>query len=73
MPKLTPEEIATASEFFKLNDTNGDGFITLEEAKAFIAKNGQDWDETCQAEFNKCDKNGDGKVSWEEMLAAFEA
>ena len=40
MPKLSADEIAAAKEFFKANDTNGDGFITLEEAKAFIASNG---------------------------------
>ena len=33
---------------------------------------GSEWDAECQEQFDKCDKNGDGKISWEEMLASME-
>jgi Ca2+-binding EF-hand superfamily protein len=45
MPKLTEEQIAQGKAFFEAGDANGDGFITIDEAKAFLASQGREWDD----------------------------
>ena len=47
MPKLSEEQIAEGKAFFAANDTNGDGFITLDEAKAWVTSAGREWDSMC--------------------------
>ena len=44
-------------------DTNGDGYVTLDEYKA--AENHQG----AETAFNKIDMNGDGKLDWKELAA----
>ena len=43
--KLSEEQLAKARAFFAFNDSNQDGFITLEEAKSFAASTGKAFDE----------------------------
>ena len=61
--------VAALRQFFAQIDTNGDGFISVDEAKAAFEKEGGSWGEKEQADYNSCDANGDGKVSFEEFLA----
>ena len=63
------EMVAALREFFNSLDTNGDGFISVDEAKAGFESIGGVWDAKQQADFDSCDINGDGKVSFEEFLA----
>ena len=47
---------------FRMADTNGDGFLSLDEARAkfpYLAR-----------EFNRVDRNGDGKISLQELAYA---
>jgi len=39
--KLTPDEFPDPS-LFKQTDANGDGVVTLEEARAFFSRNGRE-------------------------------
>ena len=41
----TPEMVAALRKFFNSIDTNGDGFISLDEAKAAFESTGGVWDE----------------------------
>ena len=61
--------VAALREFFSQIDTNGDGFISVDEAKAAFEKEGGSWGDKEQADYDSCDTNGDGKVSFEEFLA----
>ena len=56
-------------EFFNKMDTNGDGFISVDEAKAAYKNSGGVWDAKQQADYDSCDTNGVGKVDFEEFLA----
>ena len=65
---LNEQQIADAKAEFASIDANADGFITLDEVKAFGDKNGLEFTDEQAEMFNKLDKNADGKVSIEEML-----
>ena len=65
----TSEMVAALREFFNSMDTNGDGFISVDEAKAAFESTGGVWDAKQKADYDSCDTNGDGKVSFEEFLA----
>src|SRR4051794_9413109 len=58
---------ASAEERFKKLDTNGDGFISLDEMKA--SPQGQKDAAKVEAMFKAKDKDGDGKLSPEEFAA----
>ena len=64
----TPEMVAALREFFNSMDTNKDGFISRDEAKAAFESTGGVWDDKQQADYDACDTNGDGKVDFEEFL-----
>ena len=57
----TPERI------FKRLDTNGDGFLSLDEFKA--RPKAKEDPARAEAVFKKIDTNGDGKISLEELKA----
>ena len=57
----TPEQV------LKKFDTNGDGFLSLDEFKA--RPMAQKYPAAAEAIFKKIDTNGDGKVSLDEMKA----
>lgn len=59
-------------EMFKEIDTNGDGFLSLDEIRAADAKEEHPVpDEELVAEFNKYDANADGKISYQEFLKPY--
>jgi Ca2+-binding EF-hand superfamily protein len=57
---------ARARQIFKNFDSNGDGFISLEEYKAGMAGNMAP--ERITGVFQEKDRNGDGRLTLEEML-----
>ena len=61
--------VAALREYFAEVDANGDGFISVDEAKKAFEKEGGVWADQQQADYDNCDANGDGKVSFEEFLA----
>jgi hypothetical protein len=61
----------TAEEIFKQLDTNGDGFLSLDEFKA--SRQGQKDPAKAEERYKKMDTKGDGKVTLEEFKAAHEA
>ena len=58
---------ASPEERFKKLDTNGDGFLSLDELKA--SPQGQKDPSKCEAMLKAKDKDGDGKLSPEEFAA----
>lgn len=66
---MTAERIASLKEHFERSDTNKDGFISLDEAKAAFETTGKVWGFKQQKFYDSCDTNGDGKTSLEEFLA----
>lgn len=55
---------------FSALDTNGDGFLTLEELTAYLKDRGNRAQEEIDSLFKLMDKDGDGKVTQEEVAAA---
>jgi len=68
-PAATPaaHEKKSPEEVFKKLDTDGDGFISLDEFKA--SPRGQKDPAKAEEAFKKADTNGDGKLSLEEFKA----
>ena len=67
-----PNDITT-EQVFKIYDKNDDGFITCDEVKKLMLTFGENLSD---AEVNRiieeADKDGDGKVNFEEFKAAFD-
>ena len=56
-------------KFFDDIDTNKDGKISREEARAFETAHGKEFSEKTVAKFNAADKDGDGALTMEEAKA----
>ena len=54
---------------FEKADTNKDGFISLDEAKVSKALAGGDWTDEDTLYFNQINKNGDGRIDFEELMS----
>ena len=61
------QQEATAA--FAAADSNGDGTVTLEEFKAWLASTGVAWTPDHEAQFHAADKNSDGNLDLQEWLA----
>ena len=61
------QEEATAA--FSAADSNGDGTVTLEEYKAWLASTGTAWSPDHEAQFHAADNNSDGNLDLQEWLA----
>merc|ERR1711936_157923 len=72
MPKqlnLSDEDVAQIKAQFSTLDQNGDGMITVAEMRQALNKAGQDYTvKDVQKMVKKADKNGDGRVVWQEFL-----
>lgn len=61
-------DINTAREWFELEDTNGDGYVSRDELIDIALKVGmsqQEAEQTAIGYYMSADKNGDAKLSWE--------
>lgn len=59
--------INTAREWFDLEDTNGDGFVTRDELIKIATNVGmsrEEAEQTAIGYYMSADQNGDGKLSW---------
>ena len=56
-------------EEFDKADTNKDGFISLDEAKAAKSAAGSEWTDEDTLYYNQMDKNGDGRIDFEELIS----
>ena len=64
----------TAREWFDLEDTNGDGFVTRDELINIATNVGmsrEEAEQTAIGYYMSADQNGDGKLSWKGMLVNF--
>ena len=60
----------TAREWFDLEDTNGDGFVTRDELIKIATNVGmsrEEAEQTAIGYYMSADQNGDGKLSWKGM------
>ncbi|OPZ85699.1 MAG: transaldolase/EF-hand domain-containing protein [bacterium ADurb.Bin429] len=64
--KLSPAEFPKPDLFAQM-DANKDGFVTWEEAKAHLAKTTPGREVTAEQRMKVYDRNGDGKLSKEEL------
>ncbi|WAR28004.1 CALL3-like protein [Mya arenaria] len=67
-------DVATAKEWFSLEDTNGDGYVTRDELINIATKVGMPPEEarqTVNGFYMAADANGDGKLSWTEYQPLF--
>ncbi|XP_060565816.1 uncharacterized protein LOC132724874 isoform X2 [Ruditapes philippinarum] len=67
-------DLNTAKEWFDLEDTNGDGFVSRDELIAIAMKVGmprKEAERTAVGYYMSADKNGDNKLSWEEYKPLF--
>lgn len=68
-PFASPDFREAFKAEFEKADTNKDGFISLEEAKAAKAAAGGDWTDEDTLYFNQISKNGDGRIDLEELIS----
>ena len=70
---FSPPNNITAEHMFKIYDKNDDGFITCDEVKKLMLTFGENLSD---AEVNRiieeADKDGDGKLNFEEFKAAYD-
>ena len=68
---LSAEQILELKAAFQQMDTNGDGFVTKDELKAMLSGLGEPVDDSVVDEMVAvADTNGDGKVDFNEFVAA---
>ena len=71
MSKLTPEQVTELEGAFKLMDTNSDGFITRDELTTLLKSvDSNVSDDVVTEMINEADTNNDGKINFQEFLAA---
>ena len=67
---LSEEDIGRILTIFQSIDKNSDGEITVAELRQALISAGQDYTlKDVQKIVKKVDRNGDGRVAWEEFLA----
>ena len=68
---LSADQVAELKAAFSQMDANGDGYVTKDELKAMLAGLGESVDEAVVNEMIAlADTNGDGKVDFNEFVAA---
>ena len=68
---LSAEQIEELKAAFTHMDANGDGFVTKDELKAMLSSLGEPVEDSVVNEMmNVADVNGDGKVDFNEFVAA---
>ena len=68
---LSAEQVLELKAAFQQMDTNGDGFVTKDELKAMLSGLGEPVDDSVVDEMVAvADTNGDGKVDFNEFVAA---
>ena len=68
---LSAEQIEELKEAVTQMDANGDGFVTKDELKAMLSSLGEPVEDSVVNEMmNVADVNGDGKVDFNEFVAA---
>ena len=68
---LSAEQINELKAAFQQMDANGDGYVTKDELKAMLSSLGEPVDDAVVNEMmNVADVDGDGKVDFNEFVAA---
>ena len=68
---LSAEQIEELKAAFTQMDANGDGYVTKDELKAMLSSLGEPVEDSVVNEMmNVADVNGDGKVDFNEFVAA---
>jgi len=68
---LSAEQIEELKAAFSAMDSNGDGFVTKDELKTMLSSLGEPVEDSVINEMiNVADTNGDGKVDFNEFVAA---
>ncbi|KAL4219968.1 hypothetical protein ACF0H5_020379 [Mactra antiquata] len=67
-------DLNTAREWFDLEDTNGDGFVSRDELISIATRVGmppEEAERTAMGYYMSADQNNDGQLSWEEYKPLF--